>query len=55
MLGVFILRDDAITRAMMWVVAHHIYIGVVPMCVGSIVLNSCFACSYCGWAEMSFL
>jgi len=53
MLGDSILRGDAVTRAMMWVVTHQC-LDVVFMCVGCIALNSCSACSYCGWAEMSF-
>jgi len=54
MLGDSVLRGDAVTRAMMWVV-HVICMDGVSMCVGCIALNSCSACSYCGWVEMSFL
>ena len=52
--GNSVLRDDAIIRAMMWVVTRHMH-GRVSVHVGCIALNSCSASSYCGWAEMSFL
>ena len=54
MLGDSVLRGDAITRAMMWVVTHHMHGSGVYAC-GVVDLNSCSACSYCGWAEMSLL
>ena len=52
--GNSVLRGDAVIRAMMWVVTRHMH-GRVSVYVGCIALNSCSACSYCGWAEMSFL
>ena len=54
MMGESVLRCDAVTRAMMWVVTRHMHGRGVYVC-GCIALNSCFACSYCDWAEMSFL
>jgi len=49
-----VMRGDAVTRAMMWVVTHHVH-GCGVYCVGCKALNSCSARSCCGWAEMSFV
>jgi len=54
MLGDSVLRGDVVIRAMMWVVAHHMRRCGAYVC-GVHSLNSCPACSYCGWAKMSFL
>jgi len=54
LLGDSVLRGDAVTRAMMWVVTRHMH-GWVSVYVGCIALNSGSAYSYYGWAEMSFL
>ena len=40
--GNSVLRGDAVIRAMMWVVTHHMH-GRVSVYVGCIALNSCSA------------
>ena len=54
MMGDSVLRGDAVTRTMMWVVALHIRGGGYT-CVECIAFNLVLHVSYCGWAEMSFL